>query len=533
MATPVLVDMFMKTATSLMQVAATGKVTTDKAFQKIFDSSMENSAKATQSTNEANEAKRSEGEAVKETDTPRPDKEAKTSASTKASREKSRSAAVAKDAKDAKKADEETLADKIEKLKKSDPESYNSIIANLDSMTLGDLLSKLGLNPADMSGLKPGVDLAGSVPENMKQALLSGDSKQIGSALASLGIGGIGNENFKSKQASQAMPVLSSELANRVAPVQSGAKAEPAGDSSTSLKNASSAPVIDGANKSKDAVASQASTPDVSPDNSGMQKGSSNPDNGSGGQAFNSGSSPAPVATNAPASESKPQISAVDSFKLADPASLASSAQGRTDAAPQQAVSKPVVTAQNMTNDTDQASAVNTQTAKTEQAQAQTNARPANLSRPTFERMVLDQVVDKARVIVRPNGSSSMVIKLDPPTLGRIDMRIEVKEGVVRAAIVADNHDVKNAIEGNLDALKRSLNANGLKVDEISVTVGGEQGFQFKNDSMAQNAGSQNHGDSRRTPHGQTANAPVAALDDSAPARVRAYGHSGLLNVVA
>ncbi|MBF0634428.1 MAG: flagellar hook-length control protein FliK, partial [Nitrospinae bacterium] len=110
---------------------------------------------------------------------------------------------------------------------------------------------------------------------------------------------------------------------------------------------------------------------------------------------------------------------------------------------------------------------------------------------------------------------------------------IEIKEGVVRAAIVADNHDVKQAIDGNIEALKRSLNASGLKVDEISVTVGGEQGFQFKNDSMAQNAGSQSHGDSGRRGHGHTANSPVAAVDESAPARVRAYGHSGLLNVVA
>lgn len=518
MTIPVLADLFMKGATSLPQVAATGKAVSDNAFQKIFDSSMENSTKAIQNANEANNAKHSESDTGKEADTSRLDKETRSAAVTKADRKKKDNHSSVKDTK---KTDEEILADKIEKLKKNDPESYNSIISNLDNMTLGDLLSKLGLNATDMSGLKPGVDLAGAVPEDLKLALLSGDSKGVGSALAALGIGGDANGKILS-----ATP---DKMAKALADAKAGAN----GESSANIKSDSSTPAVDVKNVSKDSTASQVSATEVSPDNSGLQNGSSNAENGSNGMASNSGSSAASTSTAASSSDPKPELKAVDPFKLADPASLAPSVQGGADSAPQQAVSKPAVTAQNLTNETDQASGVNTQTGKTDQAQAPANARPANSARQTFERMVLDQVVEKSRVIVRPNGSSNMVIKLDPPTLGRVDMRIEIKEGVVRAAIVADNHDVKQAIDGNIEALKRSLNASGLKVDEISVTVGGEQGFQFKNDSMAQNAGSQSHNDNRRGGHGHTANSPVAALDDSAPARVRAYGHSGLLNVVA
>ncbi|MBF0292696.1 MAG: flagellar hook-length control protein FliK [Nitrospinae bacterium] len=517
MTIPVLADLFMKGATSLIQVGATGKAVSDNAFQKIFDSSMENSTKAIQNTNEANEGKRNESDAGKEAETSRLNKETKSAAVAKSGRNKKENHSSVKEAKQA---DEEILADKIEKLKKNDPKAYDSIIANLDNMNLGDLLSKLGLNLADMSGLKPGVDLAGAVPEDLKLALISGDSKAIGSALVSLGIGGEENGKFLSALADKAAALAD-------------AKTISAGESTANMKNDSSTPTLNGMKASKDAVASQASSVDVSPDNSGLQNGSSNAKDGSNGMGSNTGSSTASILTTAPAGDSKPEVSALDSFKLADPASLAQSAQGLKEAAPQQAVSKPALTIQNLTNETDQASGVNTQTGKTDQAQAPANARPASTSRQTFERMVLDQVVEKSRVIVRPNGSSNMVIKLDPPTLGRVDMRIEIKEGVVRAAIVADNHDVKQAIDGNIEALKRSLNASGLKVDEISVTVGGEQGFQFKNDSMAQNAGSQSHGDSGRRGHGHTANSPVAAVDESAPARVRAYGHSGLLNVVA
>jgi flagellar hook-length control protein FliK len=574
MVAPVLAEMFMKGATSLSQVAATGKGVTDKAFQKIFDSSMQNSNKAIQNTNENNEAKRSESETTKESsraaskqtveeaDATRERTDTKEADSSKVERKNKESDDSASDSK---KADKETVADKVEKLKKSDPESYNAMIANLDNTTLGGLLSTLGLNAADMSGLKPGVDLAGAVPEDLKQALTSDNSMAIGSALEALGIGGSDNGT--------SLPAFASQANLAIA----GAASDVAGKQSANMKSDSQAVTTANANDSTSIPVSQSSSKEVSPDNSksqsasssvdsgsqsvasnadnGSQPASSNTDNGSqagsssadnGSQTGSSsadnanaglGSNPgfsAATGANTPSPESTPQVKAVDPFQLVNPASQAANAPARMDGASQQVESKPAITTQNTTNQTDQASAVNTQQAsKSDQPQTPSDTRAADAPRQKFERMVLDQVVDKARLVVRPNGVSSMVIKLDPPTLGRVDMRIEVKEGVVRAAIVAENHDVKNAIEGNIENLKKSLHASGLKVDEISVTVGGENGFQFKNDSMAQNASSQNQGDGRRFPNGQAANAPVAAADDSAPSRARTYAHSGILNVVA
>jgi flagellar hook-length control protein FliK len=554
---PVIADMFMKSATVASQVAETGKATTDKAFQKIFDSSMQNSDKSLQSSKEANDARRSDNETAQETtrdtarataqktDASKTRSDAQQAASAKVdskNKENDNSASDAKDAasakvdsknkesdnsaSDAKRADEKTIADKVKKLKKSDPKAYNAMIANLDNMTLGNVLSTLGLSAADMSGLKPGVDLAGPVPEDMKQALISGDSKQINSAFAALGIGAPGNV--------ASLPAIASQANIAIA----GVTANAAGQSSANTNSDSQAATTAPANDSTTTPAGQASAKEVSPDNSKPQNGSSSADHGSqngssSADNANAGSSSAPVA-NAPTPESKPEVKAVDPFKLADTASQIASAQSRTDGAPQQTiVAKPAITVQNLTNVTDQASSINAPATNSDRTQAQSDARPADAPRQNFERMVLDQVVDKARFVVRPNGVSSMVIKLDPPTLGKIDMRVEVRDGVVRAAIVADNNDVKHAIESNIETLKQSLHASGLKVDEISVTVGGENGFQFRNDSMAQNAGSQNQGDSRRSPQGQAANAPVMAVDDSAPSRARAYAHSGILNVIA
>lgn len=529
MITPVLADMLMKGATSLPQVAATGKVATDKAFQKIFDSSMQNSNKAIQNANETNEGRRSESEPAKETSR---DTAKATTEETDATRERTDVAKTASakadrknkesddSARDAKKADEKTVAEKIEKLKKSDPESYNAMIANLDNMTLGNLLSTMGFNPSDMSGLAPGVDLAGSVPEDLKLALKAGDSMGIGSALTALGIGDAGN--------GASVPTLASQADMAIA----GATADTAEKAFAKMKSDSrTAPAAD-SNDSMATTAEQAPTKGASPDNSKPQTGSSGADNGNAGLGSNNGS-PAASSVNVSALESKPEVNAVDPFNLADPALQAANAPAQVDGASQQVESKPAITTQNQTNETDRASAVNTQAGKSDQAQAPSETRPANAPKQAFERMVLDQVAEKAKFVVRPNGASNMVIKLDPPTLGRIDMRVEVREGVVRAAIVAENNDVKNAIEGNIEHLKKSLHASGLKVDEISVTVGGENGFQFKNDSMAQNAGFQNHGDGRRAHQGHAANTPVMAADDSVSSMAKGYAHSGLLNVVA
>lgn len=528
MLTPVLTDMFMKTTTSSSQVAETGKATVDSAFQKIFDSSMQNSAKTSQDSNETNVTVRSE--TTNETDTSKTNSEAETS---KTNTETEKTVSAKSDEKnadsgdssdDTEKTDEETPVGKIEKLKKDDPQSYDSTIANIDNMNLGDLLSALGLNAADISGLKSGVDLTASVPEDLKLALLSGDSKGIGSALASLGIDSSGG--------SASLSILASQTATAISATTTGTS----GESSANLKSDSSASVAT-ANDSEATSVTQSSTTGVSTDNSGSQTASSDLDNGStglGADSKSSGSSVVSGTVNASSSESKPAVNAADPLKQAESVSIASGAQAKTDGAAQQAESKSAVTTQNLTNETDKASAVSVQTAKSDQTQAQSSARAANSSRQTFERMVLDQVVDKARIIVRPNGASSMVIKLDPPSLGQIDMRIDVKDGSVRAAIVADSKEVKAAIEGNIENLKNSLNANGLKVDEISVTVGGDQGFKFRNDSMSQQTGAQGNGEGRRGAHGQAANGSMAgAENDSLASRAGTYRHNGLLDVVA
>jgi flagellar hook-length control protein FliK len=103
-----------------------------------------------------------------------------------------------------------------------------------------------------------------------------------------------------------------------------------------------------------------------------------------------------------------------------------------------------------------------------------------------IEKNVLEQVVQKARLLVKGGGVSRMTLRLDPPHLGKIDMRIVVEDHSVKAIMMAENRDIKALIEQNIGTLKNSLNLSGLQVDEINVTTAGDQGgFMFRNENRA------------------------------------------------
>jgi len=80
-----------------------------------------------------------------------------------------------------------------------------------------------------------------------------------------------------------------------------------------------------------------------------------------------------------------------------------------------------------------------------------------------------------------------MTIKLDPPHLGKIDMRVVTHDNMVRAVMITDTREVKAIIENNLENLRSSLNATGLKVDEITVTTA-DDSSRFRNENLAQNS---------------------------------------------
>ena len=95
---------------------------------------------------------------------------------------------------------------------------------------------------------------------------------------------------------------------------------------------------------------------------------------------------------------------------------------------------------------------------------------------------VAGQIIDGASNLLM-KGSSRIVITLEPPNLGTLNMDIRVQHDMVRMSLVADNYEVKQVLNSNLDQLKTALQGQGLNIDRFDVLVNershdGNQGFQ-------------------------------------------------------
>ncbi len=109
------------------------------------------------------------------------------------------------------------------------------------------------------------------------------------------------------------------------------------------------------------------------------------------------------------------------------------------------------------------------------QEQGVSEIASANQSAPTSyvnqTDNVMNQVLNQIRFVVS-NDTTEVNLQLQPETLGTIQIQISAKEGVMTAHFSAENEDVKNILETQMDLLKQSFNEQNIKVDAIEVSVG-------------------------------------------------------------
>ena len=89
---------------------------------------------------------------------------------------------------------------------------------------------------------------------------------------------------------------------------------------------------------------------------------------------------------------------------------------------------------------------------------------------------VMKQIVDKARFVNKANNSE-MIVKLKPEHLGELTLKVTVENGVISAAFVSTNQEVRGILEASLPQLKQELSNQGLKVDTVGVYTGLSQFF--------------------------------------------------------
>ncbi len=102
-----------------------------------------------------------------------------------------------------------------------------------------------------------------------------------------------------------------------------------------------------------------------------------------------------------------------------------------------------------------------------------------NYSPEQLWEQVISPAIEKARVILT-DEKSEIVIDLKPESLGRLSLKIVTENGAVAARFTADSYQVKEVLEANMQALRDSLERQGLNVQGFSVSVRQEQERVFK-----------------------------------------------------
>lgn len=124
--------------------------------------------------------------------------------------------------------------------------------------------------------------------------------------------------------------------------------------------------------------------------------------------------------------------------------------------------------------------------------EASASTREAEMSRGTARPQTLDQIVQKATLLMK-NGQHEVRIDLKPEYLGHVRLQITTENQLVTLKVLTEMPMVKEMIESSLHQLKADLQQQGLEIDKLDVTVtrDGNQ-FEGSDGKMADNRTSSN-----------------------------------------
>ena len=91
---------------------------------------------------------------------------------------------------------------------------------------------------------------------------------------------------------------------------------------------------------------------------------------------------------------------------------------------------------------------------------------------------VIQQLVERFKVN-RRHQDSKIQLKLHPVELGKMEIDLTVKEGSIRANVVAQSQHVQEILERNIAKLRSVLEQQGFNVEDITVTSGSETVGEF------------------------------------------------------
>jgi hypothetical protein len=102
-----------------------------------------------------------------------------------------------------------------------------------------------------------------------------------------------------------------------------------------------------------------------------------------------------------------------------------------------------------------------------------------SISTDTYKSEILNQVVKKVESF-KDDEKAEMTIELKPESLGKLSLKVVTEKGIVAASFIAENDQVKEVLETNMQMLKDVFEKQGISVQGFSVSVGDQSSNNSK-----------------------------------------------------
>lgn len=128
-------------------------------------------------------------------------------------------------------------------------------------------------------------------------------------------------------------------------------------------------------------------------------------------------------------------------------------------------------------------------------------------------REIVNQIIDKIKVNINKD-STTMKLNLNPEHLGKVELAVTSKAGVMTAEFVVENKTAKEAIEKGLPALIEKFEEQGLKVEAVEVSI---SDYDFtRQDGERRQANDYSHSDKKKKRGGKI-NMDDMSVDNEPP----------------
>lgn len=101
---------------------------------------------------------------------------------------------------------------------------------------------------------------------------------------------------------------------------------------------------------------------------------------------------------------------------------------------------------------------------------------------------IINQIIEKIKIVIKPD-ITSMEMHLNPDNLGKVNITVVEKNGLMTAEFLVENQLTKEAIESQIGILFENINNQGLKVEAMEVTVAN---FEFQQNNTNNNENQEN-----------------------------------------